>query len=132
MKKSILITTILLISLSVGAFANVLKSDTAKSAKPATSVEKPKEATKPEFKLDPNKVYHITLDLTEFQINALTGTSAGIIARNPQLSGDQIGQLEDEAKDICKLINRQRSEQINKDYKAFQSDTAKASKKKSK
>jgi len=121
MKKSIL--TIAILSITTLSFAQV-KQDTAKKA--AIVVK-----AKPEFKLDPAKVYDIHLQLTAQQLQVLT-TPDSELEGSDRLSGAQILQLKDFKKDTWKDAARQAGAQANADYLKFKADTTTVNKAKPK
>lgn len=124
MKKSILIVTLLIAGLSFNSFAQPQKAK-ADTAKKQTA---PVVPAKPEYKPDPAKVYHITLDISGPEIFSVTSALEGTLHRNSQLSGAQIGEMEDVNKAFSKAIKAQAETQANIDFKKWQSDTTVQSK----
>lgn len=120
MKKLLLI--ILLISTGITCFAQT-KPDTAKKEKTTPVVKEPE---KPQYQADPNKRYHIVLDLTAKEILTIDGFVNGSLQNSETLSAKMVNNdLKDDAKFITKFMKVQADDQATIDFKKWQADTAK-------
>lgn len=115
MKKVILIIALLFTVCTV-TFAQPVKRDTAKKEKST--------APKQEYQPDPAHVYHIVLDISGEEIDALTAQLVNDLRRNKKLTGDLIGEYEDNNKQWAKTIQHQALIEANEVYKKWQADTA--------